>query len=112
MLPIDVNNIFSSEPGLFNQTALDLFAYQYAGNTVYRRWCDLIVPADHPKNAQGVPLIEHYTSIPALPIGFFKTETVQTGNYEPALFLKAVALPERIKANIISKTKPYISAVL
>ena len=89
MLPIDVNNIFSSEPGLFNQGALDLFAYQYSGNAVYRRWCDLIVPADHPKNAAGLPLFEHYTSIPAMPIGFFKTETVQTGNYEPALFFES-----------------------
>jgi hypothetical protein len=89
VLPIDVNNIFSTEPGLFNQTALDVFAYQYSGNEVYRRWCDLIVPAKHPKNELGVPVLEHYTSIPAMPIGFFKSETVQTGNYEPALFFES-----------------------
>lgn len=89
MLPIDVNNIFSSEPRLFNQTALDVFAYQYSGNAVYRRWCDLIVPAKHPKNEAGVPVLEHYTSIPAMPIGFFKSETVQTGNYEPTLFFES-----------------------
>ena len=111
MLSIDVNNIFSSEPRLFNQTALDVFAYQYSKNAVYRRWCDLIVPAKHPKNEAGVPVLEHYTSIPAMPIGFFKSETVQTGNYEPSLFLKVVVLPERFKANIISKTKRYISKV-
>jgi hypothetical protein len=89
VLPIDINNIFSPEPGLFNQTALDLFAFQYTGNAVYRRWCDLIVPAHHPKNNSGVPLFEHYTGIPAMPIGFFKTETVQTGNYEPALYFES-----------------------
>ena len=89
MLPIDVNNIFSSEPHLFNQTALDVFAYQYSENAVYRRWCDLIVPAQHPKNEAGVPVLEHYTSIPAMPIGFFKSETVKTGNYEPALFFES-----------------------
>ncbi len=89
MLPLDVNNIFSTEPGLFNQTALDVFAYQYSENAVYRRWCDLILPAQHPKNEAGLPLLEHYTSIPAMPIGFFKSETVQTGNYKPALFFES-----------------------
>lgn len=89
MLPIDVNNIFSTEPGLFNLIALDVFAYQYTENEVYRRWCDLILPAQHPKNEAGVPLLEHYSSIPAIPIGMFKSETVQTGNYEPALFFES-----------------------
>jgi hypothetical protein len=89
VLPLDVNNIFSTEPGLFNQTALDVFAYQYSENAVYRRWCDLILPAQHPKNEAGLPLLEHYTSIPAMPIGFFKSETVQTGNYKPALFFES-----------------------
>jgi hypothetical protein len=89
VLPLDVNNIFSTEPVLFNQTALGVFAYQYSENAVYRRWCDLILPAQHPKNEAGLPLLEHYTSIPAMPIGFFKSETVQTGNYEPALFFES-----------------------
>jgi hypothetical protein len=89
VLPLDVNNIFSTEPGLFNQTALDVFAYQYNENAVYRRWCDLILPAQHPKNEAGLPVLEHYTSIPAMPIGFFKSETVQTGNYDPALFFES-----------------------
>jgi hypothetical protein len=89
VLPIDVNNIFSTEPRLFNQTALDVFAHQYSENAVYRRWCDLIVPAKHPKNEAGVLVLEHYTSIPAIPIGFFKSETMQTGNYKPALFFES-----------------------
>lgn len=89
MLPLDVNNIFSNDPRLFNQTALDLFAYQYSANKVYQRWCDLILPAQHPKNEAGVPVIDHYTQIPAMPIGFFKTETVQTGNYEPVLYFES-----------------------
>jgi hypothetical protein len=89
VLPLDVNNIFSNDPRLFNQTALDLFAYQYSGSKVYKRWCDLIIPAQQPKNEAGVPLITSYTDIPAMPIGFFKTETVQTGNYEPAFYFES-----------------------
>ena len=89
MLPLDVNNIFSNAPSLFNQTALDLYAYQYSANKVYQRWCDLIIPAQHPKNEAGVPVMDHYTQIPAMPIGFFKTETVQTGNYEQVLYFES-----------------------
>jgi hypothetical protein len=89
VLPLDVNNIFSNAPSLFNQTALDLYAYQYSSNKVYQRWCDLIIPAEHPKNEAGVPVMDHYTNIPAIPIGFFKTETVQTGNYEPVLYFES-----------------------
>jgi hypothetical protein len=89
VLPLDVNNIFSNAPSLFNQTALDLYAYQYSANKVYQRWCDLIIPAEHPKNEAGVPVMDHYTQIPAMPIGFFKTETVQTGNYEPVLYFES-----------------------
>ena len=89
MLPVDVNNIFSNDPRLFNQTALDLFAYQYSGSKVYQRWCDLILPSQHPKNEAGVPVLTSFMDIPAMPIGFFKTETVQTGNYEPALYFES-----------------------
>jgi hypothetical protein len=89
VLPVDVNNIFSNDPRLFNQTALDLFAYQYSGSKVYQRWCDLILPVQHPKNEAGVPVFSSYKDIPAMPIGFFKTETVQTGNYEPALYFES-----------------------
>jgi hypothetical protein len=98
VLPLDVNNIFSTEPGLFNQTALGVFAYQYSENAVYRRWCDLILPAQHPKNEAGLPLLEHYTSIPAMPIGFFKSETVQTGNYEPTLFFESSGTTSTIQS--------------
>lgn len=89
MLPVDVNNIFSNDPHLFNQTALNLFAYQYSGNKVYQRWCDLILPSQNPKNESGVPVFTNYTDIPAMPIGFFKTETVQTGNYEPVMYFES-----------------------
>ena len=89
MLPLDVNNIFSNDPHLFNQTALNLFAYQYSGSKVYQRWCDLILPSLHPKNEAGVPVFTNYTDIPAIPIGFFKTETVQTGNYEPVMYFES-----------------------
>ena len=112
MLPLDVNNIFSNAPSLFNQTALDLYAYQYSANKVYQRWCDLIIPAQHPKNEAGVPVMDHYTQIPAMPIGFLKPKPCKPEITNRYFILKVVAQRVRSKANIISKTKVSINKVL
>jgi cytochrome c oxidase assembly protein Cox11 len=53
---------------------MDTFRFQYAQNPVYRQWCDLT----------GVdPVLKTHTSIPALPISFFKTHTVTTTAFTP-----------------------------
>jgi phenylacetate-coenzyme A ligase PaaK-like adenylate-forming protein len=72
--PIDVNNIFSVSPADFSLRALQLFRWQYLQNPVYRKWCDLTIndPLD----------IKTIEQIPALPVGFFKTHTIQTGSFE------------------------------
>ena len=69
----DVNNIFSVSPANFDQTALELFQYQYAQNPVYQQWCQLMGV-----NPAQVKTIE---SIPALPVSFFKTHTIVTGDF-------------------------------
>jgi phenylacetate-coenzyme A ligase PaaK-like adenylate-forming protein len=72
--PFDVNNIFSVSPADFSLRALQLFHWQYQQNPVYRKWCDLTIndPLD----------IKTIEEIPALPVGFFKTHTIQTGSFE------------------------------
>jgi phenylacetate-coenzyme A ligase PaaK-like adenylate-forming protein len=72
--PFDVNNIFSVSPADFSLRALQLFRWQYLQNPVYRKWCDLTIndPLD----------IKTIEQIPALPVGFFKTHTIQTGSFE------------------------------
>jgi phenylacetate-coenzyme A ligase PaaK-like adenylate-forming protein len=72
--PFDVNNIFSVSPADFSLRALQLFHWQYQQNRVYRKWCDLTIndPLD----------IKTIEQIPALPVGFFKTHTIQTGSFE------------------------------
>ncbi len=75
MLPIDVNNIFSVSPPLFEDQCLATFHFQYNNNAVYRQWCDLTgsIPAT----------VKTLTAIPALPISFFKTHAVTSTVFEP-----------------------------
>jgi hypothetical protein len=58
----------------FEKHALELFLHQYEQNEVYRSFCNMlkINPAK----------INSVTQIPFLPISFFKTHEVKTGNFE------------------------------
>jgi hypothetical protein len=67
---------------LFGEFALDLFRYQYEGNTLYRSYCDAL----HVDPARVTGL----TSIPFLPISFFKTHAVKTGDWiQPQLVFES-----------------------
>ncbi len=52
----------------FQQTALDVFRYQYFHNDVYRRWVNLL--------SVNPDCVNRVEDIPALPIECFKTHTV------------------------------------
>lgn len=69
-----VNNIFDLA-SFSEAAALELFRYQWHHNSVYREWCNLINC-----NPDDVKDIFH---IPFLPISFFKTHSVVTGQFEP-----------------------------
>ncbi len=81
MQPFDVNNIFSVSASGFADLALQLFHWQYQQNPIYRQWCDLTIKHPH--------TIKTIESIPALPVGFFKTQTIQTGNYPLTHFFES-----------------------
>jgi phenylacetate-coenzyme A ligase PaaK-like adenylate-forming protein len=74
------NKIFTiSTPSSFNETALEIFHFQYKNNPVYRHFTDYlgIRPAD----------INEYTQIPFLPIEFFKDHRIVSGDFiEEAVF--------------------------
>ncbi len=59
----------------FNKAALEVFRYQYKNNAVYRRYVDCL--------NRKPEAVEHYTRIPFLPIEFFKTCDVVTGEFVP-----------------------------
>ena len=66
----DVFNISNQEE--FNTVALDLFTQQVENNPVYRSFCDLLYK--HPGD------INRIEEIPFLPISFFKSKQIISGN--------------------------------
>jgi phenylacetate-coenzyme A ligase PaaK-like adenylate-forming protein len=60
----------------FDTLALQVFAYQYENNSLYRQFCDLV------KKVPGN--VHDCLSIPFLPISFFKTHQIITGQKQQA----------------------------
>jgi hypothetical protein len=60
--------------GNFNETALHVFRYQHASNSLYRQYCDLL--------SINAAAVQNITDIPFLPISFFKTHPIKTGNWD------------------------------
>jgi len=61
----------------FENHALTLFQYQYEHNEVYRSFCNVLKI-----NPLKITTIEQ---IPFLPVSFFKSHIVKTGNFEPEI---------------------------
>jgi phenylacetate-coenzyme A ligase PaaK-like adenylate-forming protein len=70
-------SIFDASPEDFEALALETFAFQYQYNKLYRQFCDAM--------GTKVDEVDDITSIPFLPIQFFKSHQVMTGRFEPAL---------------------------
>ena len=64
--------LLTANPENFEALALAVFQYQYGNNTLYRQYCDAI--HINPGN------IKSLQQIPFLPVSFFKTHKVITGN--------------------------------
>jgi len=65
----------------FTRKALQLFAFQYELNPVYRQYCDSLGI-----DPSGV---DKLASIPFLPISFFKSHDVRTGVFDPELIFES-----------------------
>ena len=65
-----------SSPGHFDSLAMQVFRYQYAENELYRNFCNALYR--NPGNVHSI------TSIPFLPISFYKSHTVKTGTWNEA----------------------------
>ncbi|HUX85206.1 MAG TPA: hypothetical protein VMV20_08220 [Chitinophagaceae bacterium] len=74
-------SIFHPDNAGLDHLALELFKIQYRGNRIYRDFADALG-----KNPDRVSKLE---GIPFLPIGFFKTHRVVTGEFEPALIFES-----------------------
>jgi hypothetical protein len=73
MLPDFTDRIFAlKSQDEFNLLALEIFLYQAEYNPVYKEYVNLI--------CKDISKIKHYSQIPFLPIEFFRTKDVITGN--------------------------------
>lgn len=76
-----IENIWDISEHNFNEIALKIFRFQAKNNLVYAQYLNLI--------DQEASKIDHYTQIPCLPITFFKTHKVVTGDFESAIIFES-----------------------
>lgn len=75
------DRIFAEKGGLPENLALELFRFQYATNALYRAYVDALKV--DPASVQSI------SRIPFLPIQFFKTQRVVSGEFEPAVIFES-----------------------
>ena len=75
------DKIFAAPVADFAQLALEIFAYQYANNELYRSFVNAIGTDPRSVNTIG--------AIPFLPISFFKSHKVMTGTFEPGVIFES-----------------------
>ncbi len=68
------NNIFTVNEDNFEALSIEIFNYQYEHNAIYRKYCDLTI--------RDINTIKQLHEIPFLPIQFFKSQQITTGNFE------------------------------
>ena len=77
------------------ELALDIFQYQYTHCTIYRQWCSAI--HIRPETVRSV------SQIPFLPISFFKSAVVTTGDFEPELIFESSGTTQTINSRHLVK---------
>jgi hypothetical protein len=73
--------IATMESADFEALALDVFDYQFRGNPLYGSYCSSL--------GKKPGMIQKLEDIPYLPIGFFKSETVCTGTFQPEIIFES-----------------------
>jgi hypothetical protein len=77
------SEIFQPKLTNFDELAVYLFRHQYALNSVYRSYCEYL----------GIDpgSVKHPGEIPFLPVEFFKSHEVKTGEFEPEIIYTSSA---------------------
>ncbi|MDG1761539.1 MAG: acyl transferase [Flavobacteriaceae bacterium] len=83
----------------FNTEALKVFGHQFENNPIYRSFCDLLYV--HPSDVSCV------TQIPFLPIQFFKSHRVLTGNPEISTVFTSSGTGGKPSQHFVSHLEDY-----
>jgi phenylacetate-coenzyme A ligase PaaK-like adenylate-forming protein len=82
--------IFTGLPVAFNERAIELFGFQYRENFFYRSFADQF---------QASPSrVKTLTQIPFLPVSFFKSANLITGNYQPEIVFESSGTTGQVRA--------------
>lgn len=81
-------SLFAAGLDNFNELAITLFKHQYQNNNIYRQFCNsLRINADE---------VDTVNKIPFLPISFFKTHTIKTGEFETDIVFESSGTKQTI----------------
>jgi hypothetical protein len=75
------DRIFSIDAPGFEDLALNVFRHQYENNSLYRSYADLL--------GRTANNVTNVLEIPFLPIRFFKSHSVRTGQFEPEVIFES-----------------------
>lgn len=99
---IDISKRVFDTSENFEPLALELFQSQYDGNEIYRQFCDAI--------KTDLQKIKSIAQIPFLPIQFFKTKKVTTGNFDNGLLFESSGTTGSINSKHFVKDKSIYEA--
>lgn len=75
-----IDRFYNLSEGDFESLALDIFQYQATYNQVYKSYLDYLSFDQH---------IDSIAQIPCLPIQFFKSKLIQTGEWSPSILFES-----------------------
>jgi phenylacetate-coenzyme A ligase PaaK-like adenylate-forming protein len=94
------DKIFKIKGEEFPRLALNIFNFQYLNNDIYRSYTDAL--GIHPKS------IKKPAEIPFLPIGFYKTHTIQTTAFSPEIIFESSGTTHTTKSlHYVKKSLVY-----
>ena len=91
-----IDKIFRLQASSFEETALQIFQFQYASNRLYAQYADAV--GRHPGNVAAL------TDIPFLPIGFFKSHKLVSGNFIPEAVFESSGTTQTINSRHFVKS--------
>jgi Acyl-protein synthetase, LuxE len=86
--PYQYEKIFTGLPQEFNARAKDVFRFQYSDNPLYRQFTERFYSSPD--------AVTELKQIPFLPASFFKTASVQTGDFIPEIIFESSATTGQI----------------
>lgn len=89
----------------FNDTAIEVFNYQYRHNAVYRQFVDTL--------GRDPGSVKHYAEIPFLPVEFFKSKTVLCGDDEfEECFTSSATTGQMVSKHFVKRLDVYEASFL